>query len=298
MHAEQESSKRPVCAPDLRAGQPPLQSLSPSGTHPIAQPSDPFRQVEQLTLLGGGCRFRNAGWLAAGLLRAGLLRASGWRASRNRAPPPQSRRRQGGPWSPGPVPAGRARELSPAGCPLAARAHCRRPVTTANPQRAQKTHQFPSTLLGLSPFTVSCIPVRQPANPRRHPAICTGKGIEYRASHVHARQTLTVAPRLSCPVPVPAASSLPPSSTLGRASERRQNIGRRQPHPRPDRTTPFAPAASPQTAPSGPSLARLNNIAGKCLCACSGPSAAGGRTKPPCQTWRDPWRGTRPASRR
>ena len=246
--------KRPVCAPDLRAGQPPLQSLSPSGTHPIAQPSDQFRQVEQLTLLGGlqipqcwlaGCGLA-AGWLAAGVWLACFQKQGpsppvspparwpleSWPSARRESPRVIAR------W----LPTGCPRPLPPPGDHRKSTAGAENPPVSLDPPR-------PLSLYGV---LHSSPPTRQPTPP---------------PSDLHRERDRV--PSQPCPrspdINRRAPSELPrastcrlessPSSTLGRASA--ANIGRRQPHPRSDRTTPSPPAASPQTAPSGPSLARL-----------------------------------------
>ena len=158
-----------------------------------------------------------AGWLRAGCL-AGVLPETG-----PLFPPSPA----AGKVAPGPAPTG-SRQGDIAHCPLPPPGDHRKSTPGAeNPPVSLDPLRSP-------PFTVSCIPVRQPANPPTQaprPAICTGN--EKRVRHVHARQTLTVAPRLSCPVPV--ASSLP--RRLPRPSERLQH-----------RTTTTTPATRPNNA--------------------------------------------------
>lgn len=135
------------------SGQPAPASIPaiPSGTRPMVQPSDQFRQVEQLTLLGG-CIFRDTGWLAC---------------FQKQGPPPTPScpsRQQGGPRPAtlcAPDPAIQA-TLSP---------QRRRPVTKS----AAAVENPPASLDPLLPLPIWCLAF-QSVNPTPSPrsAICAG----------------------------------------------------------------------------------------------------------------------------
>ena len=222
-----------------------------------------------------------AGWLRAGCL-AGVLPETG--PLYPPVPPPAR-------WPLGQRPQGAARERDIAHCPLPPPGDHRKSTAGAeNPPDSRDPLRSP-------PFTDlyrvlhSSPPTRQPANPSPPP------GDLHRE-----RETSPPCPRSTdinrcAPSELSSACRLEssPSSTPAERAPPRSDDDNHTRDPTEQRLHPRL--RRPKQHRAGPASHGWKKIAGKCLGDSSGPSAAGGRTRP-CRTWRAPWRGIRPASRR